>query len=58
MTKAISSFHGAERVAVIKRRLLHKTGGLGYLAAVDSQKAIAEGKAKAKAEEGASKEAS
>jgi len=58
MTKALSSFKGAERMAVIKRRLSKKTGGLGYLAAVDSEKAIARGKVKAKAEEDASKEAS
>jgi len=58
MTKAISSFKGAERVAVIKNRIAHKTGGLGYLAALDAEKAIAKGKAKAKVEEDASKEAS
>ena len=35
MSKALSRFSEQEREGVAKRRLLHKTGGLGYLSARD-----------------------
>jgi hypothetical protein len=38
MSKAIRSYPQSERRSVVSRRLEHKTGGLGYWAAVDAQK--------------------
>ncbi len=38
MTRAIRSYSEYERREVIKRRLLAKTGGLGYLAALEAAK--------------------
>lgn len=46
MTKAIKSYKGAEKDAVIARRIRGKTGGLGYISAVEALARIA-GKAKA-----------
>jgi hypothetical protein len=48
MTRAIKSYKGDEKTAVIARRIRGKTGGLGYLSAVESVARIA-GKAKAEA---------
>lgn len=39
MTKAIASYPVGQRQAVIDARLQKPTGGLGYLAAVDSKEA-------------------
>jgi len=38
MSKSIRSYPEGERKAVVARRLASKTGGLGYLAAVDYQR--------------------
>jgi hypothetical protein len=38
MSKPIRSYPEGERKAVVARRLASKTGGLGYLAAVDYQR--------------------
>ena len=38
MTKPIKSYPEAERPKVIARRLKNKTGGLGYLSAVEAEK--------------------
>ena len=46
MTKSIRSYPESERAMVIKRRIAHKSGGLGHWAAIDSEKAIATKKAK------------
>jgi hypothetical protein len=35
MTRALRSYPPEERKEVVKRRLLKKSGGLGYLAALD-----------------------
>lgn len=37
MSKSIKSFPVSERPKVVARRLASKTGGLGYLAALDYQ---------------------
>jgi len=38
MSKSIRSYPQSERRSVVTRRIDHKTGGLGYWAAVDAQK--------------------
>ena len=37
MSKAIVSYPESQRKAVVLSRLAHKTGGLGFLAALDAQ---------------------
>lgn len=44
MSKSIRSYPQAERRSVISRRIDHKSGGLGYWAAVDAQKHQGEAK--------------
>jgi hypothetical protein len=39
MSKPLRIYHGHEKREVIRRRLEEKTGGLGYWAAVDADKA-------------------
>lgn len=41
MSKSICSYPKSEQAKVVERRLKGEARGLGYLAAVDSQKAIA-----------------
>ena len=51
MSKAIRSYPKQEQGKVIARRLGGKTGGLGYLAAKDAEKAKAKAQAEAPAVE-------
>jgi hypothetical protein len=39
MTRALISYPEIDRKAVVARRIAKKTGGLGYLAALDYQRA-------------------
>lgn len=48
MSKSLRSIPDAERDAVIVRRILGNTGGLGYLAAMEAKRKRDEEKAKKK----------
>jgi len=45
MTKAIGSYPEVERKNVVARRIAGKTGGLGFLAALDYENGVARRKA-------------
>ena len=48
MTKSIKSYPESERPKVVARRLKSKTGGLGYVSAVEAEKHMAKAVATAK----------